>query len=346
MLDRLAELAPDEAVHGAWLMTRFYLRLGATGQAGARLRSLLAIEGLGDRERAKLLTRLAGVDIRLGDPGAAQRAAERAFALAEAVGDQDVLVDALSWLASLASFRGDTTEAVTLGTRALAEAEKLDAETREHALMDLGSLLGEAGRIDEARESLERAAAEGHAAGFLTWEMYAMGNLAMIELGERRFDAARAAAERTLEVDRQVGDAWERAYAQLALGLAFIGLDRRADARRVLLARLGGLRSGREVQTGEAAVTMRALALAADPRDARRAARLLGATSDAQGAHPDVDRITTVLQPELSGPLVDALGRDAWVAAEAEGRSLSFEDALELAWSLAVVDADPVLGDR
>jgi len=347
MLDRLADLAPLEAARAGYLTGAVYVRLGAGTEGRTRLRSLLALDELGDAERAMLLLRLAELEERFGDLAAAAELARRATDLSEEAIDRRVLADALSLRTLIAARLGDAAEAVRLGLRALQEAEAIGGVAHLNARMDLGSALFTAGRVDETRDVMQHVNAEARSMGHLGFEAVTLVNLGGLELHERRFDAARIALEQAVELNHQLAHIAIAAWARVDLGLAYIGLERRAEARRALLELLDLVLAAREPRAGDAAAAMTALALAADPADAGVAARLLGAVA-AVGEHDSSDLTIDLvaLRPEFERRLIDAIGEDDWVARQADGRRMTLEDAVTLARSMAVSPAEVAADQR
>ena len=119
---------------------------------------------------------------------------------------------------------------------------------------------------------------------------------------------------------------------------------RRLGERRAARATFGEMleratsRSDRRIDP-EIALAMYGLALAVEPDDFRDGARLSGAVArlreDAGGLRLTLWPQDEEIEDRFEQPLIEALGDDAYRKAHGEGRALSFEQALELARSLA-----------
>jgi predicted ATPase/class 3 adenylate cyclase len=335
MLDRLCGVAPAEATRAIYLLARLMTRWGASAEARRRVHALLEDRRLGDAERAMLYVRLAGMEDRLGNIGPATEAARVAAGLTEDGGDPLVHVDALGWLAVFASRRGDVDEAIVFARRALVEAEGINRGERVHALYDLGSTLGMAGRSEEARATLREAIDEAHVLGDRTSEMFASLNLAEVELNDGAFGAARDAFERTVELNQGMGDTGIAAWAGAGLGMSLIGLDRRPAARRVLLDALGTLLVTPDPLLIDIAPIIHAIALAAETADAVPAARLCGAAATLLGGGESETAAHVASHAgTFERRLIETLGSESWEREVESGRSLSLDQAVELSRAL------------
>ena len=86
----------------------------------------------------------------------------------------------------------------------------------------------------------------------------------------------------------------------------------------------------------ELTATLLWIALAAEPDDARSAARLLGAVDAVrQNARLTAQQIELELRRRFEPPLIDALGEEEWAREQAAGAMLTLEEAIELARTLA-----------
>ena len=88
-----------------------------------------------------------------------------------------------------------------------------------------------AGRVDEARVTLRRAADEANRIGHAIAEMYIWHNLGWWELAERDFEAARAALRHAMDLNRRIVDHTVATSGVLGLGYAELGLGHTLDAR-------------------------------------------------------------------------------------------------------------------
>ena len=336
MMDRLTELVPVEATRAVSLLSPYLNRWGAAAEARRRLRALLDDERLGDADRATLLARLAPTEDRLGNVEAATEAAIRAEALSRSGDNPRIHVDALGWMTIFASRRGDADASIATARRSLEEAAAIDEATRNQALYDLGSALGMAGRVEEARPILHEAADEARAMGHIASEAFALYNLGEMELHEHDFDAARVALERALVLNDRLGDTGFATWSRVALALALVGLDRRRDARRVLRELLDLLQEGNEPLATDLGATISAMAFAAGREEAAAAARLRGAAlAIVDARRTELGAIVDSQAGDLDARLIRDLGDRVWADERAAGASMSLDDALSLARSLA-----------
>jgi hypothetical protein len=201
--------------------------------------------------------------------------------------------------------------------------------------MALGAQATIARDLTSARASTEAAAAlfERHGdARSLAWLWRNLGSAALAA-GELR--SASLLFEQALAESRKIDD---RIESVLSLGnYAFIAVERQQDAiavaaiREVLTScRAYGLRRpARRALVGLAA-------MAARGGEAERAARLIGAASAVSFGHP----LPRIEQRLLSEAIEQARSGDreaAWQRAHADGRRLSFNEAINL--GLATADA-------
>ena len=333
-LDRLESAAPGDAARAADLLTSFWIPRGQLTEGRERLRALLARDDLRGEVRAVLLEHLSDHDKRLGAFDSAVAAAQEAVSLAQEAGDRRTVAYALRHLGFIAIYRGDMDEATRVSTRVLEEAG-YDEELRSLALGDLAIIDMEAGRDEEARRKL-RASSDGfHAVGDEANEAIANINLACLELYSGDFEAARAVASSVLVKNRSIGDHYRGIGALNALGFANLGLGRHSEARDAFAESLdlvlaSGM-TGHEVLTE----TLTGIALAAVPEEFRSAARLRGAVDrlDSDGGFDSSARWREFYNT-FEGPLLEALGDEAYTSERAIGAGMNVDDAIELARSL------------
>jgi hypothetical protein len=156
-----------------------------------------------------------------------------------------------------------------------------------------------------------------------------------------RYDAAETGFRSVLEIERALGYATWDADTLRGLGLARLGLGRRADARRALVSSLEPLATGSPTAGVELTASLQWLALAAVPGDARSAARLLGAVA----AIRQNARLTGwpgehELRRRFERPLIEALGDDDWARDQAAGATLSLQEAIALGRTLAATQPE------
>jgi predicted ATPase/class 3 adenylate cyclase len=347
MLDRLDSAAPIEAAHAGYLLHVFWISLGAYTEEYERLRGLLARGGLPDQSRAGLLVRLSDVEGKLGLVDAAGAADREALALAEPGTDPHWL--AVLGLAFHAVHRGDTKEAVRLGRQALEEAETLDDTARIYAISNLASILTGVNRTKEARSLLERLVHEARRSGLVGVEIIGLADLGELDLLEHDYEAARAAYAAALTQLRSRGDKYYESETLRGLGLASLGLGQRVEARVVFAEMLELAVAATRTHSLYVAGALSGIALAADPAAADRAARLRGAvaqlSSDADVVMNAYSRADDELERHFERHLVVVLGEEAWEREKAAGSTMTLEQAITLAQSLAGDSARPFVAN-
>jgi predicted ATPase/class 3 adenylate cyclase len=337
MLDRLEGAAPIEAAHAGYLLHVFWISQGAYTEEHERLRGLLARGGLPDQSRAALLVRLSDVEGKLGLVEAAEAADREALALAEAGTEPHWL--AAVGLALRAVRRGDTKEAVRLGRQAVEEAERLDDASRIGALVNLASILIGVNRTEEARSVLERSVREARRSGLVSMETIGLADLGELDLLEHDYEAARAAYAAALAQLRSLADKYYEHETLRGLGLASLGLGQRGDARAAFAEMLELAVAATRTHSAHIAEALSGIALAADPAAADRAARLRGAvaqlSSDADVVMNPYSRAKDELERHFERQLEVVLGEEAWEQEKTAGSTMTLEQAITLAQSLA-----------
>jgi predicted ATPase len=333
-LDYLEESAPLQAAHAADLLTAFWLPLGRLVEGQERLLRLLAQTDLPDGTRAALLGNLSDHELRLGQLDSAALHAEEAVVLAQGSRETRTLGFALHNLALVASYRGDSGEAIRILTRVLEEAAD-DEWLRSSALGELASFQMDVGHDEEARRLLQEASrgfkATGDEANEATTTIY----LANLELYAHDFETAHRLAESVLEKVRAIGDSYRGIGARNALGFAALGLRRRSEAREAFAESLALiLAAGRTGHAGALAETLTGIALATDTTDARPAARLQGAASKLAQAFTRSPR-SLQLEQYLAQPLIHALGANEYAKEQALGTGMHTDEAIDLARTFA-----------
>ncbi|HKX47841.1 MAG TPA: adenylate/guanylate cyclase domain-containing protein [Gaiellaceae bacterium] len=335
MLDRLSETAPSEAAHGAYLLHPYWGARGAFVEARSRYTALLGRPQLPAESRAMLLGHLADIDEIVGDFDAAEKAVSEALVVAESAGAGRVLADALRNAAWIAVRRGRSEDAIGLARRAVDESAELDEPTRLHAVHDLGGVLAEAGRAEEARAVLQSAASDARRAGLDFIETFCVLNLGKLDLMDHEY----ASAHTVFASARPESDAADHyvvaTFALWGLGTASLGLEHGSEARAAfgeMLAIVGAAGHG---DRPTLALAMAGIALSADARVAPQAAQLRGAVA---GIRETIGRSASARDDQLECrfelPLLDALGRERYEAELALGAAMSLEDSVELARSL------------
>jgi DNA-binding CsgD family transcriptional regulator len=163
--ERVAERAlihatdPDLVVDLQWTLAQCRIAAGSAGTSFAALERALAAPGVTPKHRARLLVLAARTHLFLGDLYAASRDADNALASATEATDTWATGWAMHVLATMATIRGELTEALPLYSRAL------DVTETDPALNDLGLLLQinkaitlcNLDRWDEALSTAQRA---------------------------------------------------------------------------------------------------------------------------------------------------------------------------------------------
>jgi predicted ATPase len=335
MLTVLSAADPAQAARAASLLYRYWKARRRSGEAQQRLTELVHREGVSDRSRAELFGLLSDLEFIVGDLEASEVAARASLRLAEP--GSEFRAYALAGLAMVAASRGQPEEAVRLGRDVLQEIDALDDQQRALFSIDVANIFAMAGSRAEARATYVRATDEARRLGNPFLVTLADGNIYWLDVVEERYEEARVGFLSVLESDRTLGHAGWEANTLSGLGLALVGLGRRAEARTTLASSIE-LLAADVVPGAELTTTLLWTAIAAEPDDARSAARVLGAVA----ALRERSRLTgwpgeLELRRRFEQPLIDALGEDGWARELAAGAALTLEEAIELARTLAAV---------
>ncbi len=336
MLDRLSDAAPTEAAHAAYLLHHFWMAQGAFAEEHERLRGLLARDGLPHQARAALLVRFSDVEMHLGQVETAAATAREAQTLAETGTEPHWL--AVVELAFHALHRGDTDEAVRLGRTALEEAEGLDDASRIWAIGHLATILMSVNRTEEARSVCERFIHEARRSGLASWETIGLADLGWLDLLEHDYESARAAYGTALTQLRSRGDKYYEPETLQGLGFASLGLGQRSEARAAFAEMLELAIAATRTHSAYVAGALSGIALAAGDAAANRAARLCGAVAKLSS---DANVVMNAylrggeLERHFERRLVALLGEEAWEQEKTAGSTMTLEQAITLAQSLA-----------
>jgi predicted ATPase len=331
MLTALISASPSQAARAARLLHLYWRARGAYGEARERLTGLLEHGDVPDRSRATLLGALTDIEFLVGDLQAAEAAAHESLRLTEP-GDE-FHARALLDLATIAAFLGEPKEAVRLGRDALAEIDAV--EDRPGFRVDVGNVFAAAGLIVEARATYVQASDEARRLGDPLLIAGADGNAFGLDLLEQRYDAAEVGLRSVVEVLRSLGHAsFEAGYLRW-LGFALLGLGRRSEARAAFMSSLEVLAADTSPNF-QLTATIGGIALASELADVRSAARIAGAVAAvrkrARLTEPPKE---LELRRRFEQPLIDALGEDGWAREQAAGATLTLEETIELARTLA-----------
>ncbi|WP_405982425.1 helix-turn-helix transcriptional regulator [Streptomyces sp. NBC_00158] len=167
----------------------------------------LAVDGLQDALRARVLAQLATVSADLGSLGAAAGQARAAIELAGATGDARAELDAARASQMLLAHPDDTAERLRLGELAVSRARRLGdppAEVLGHQWrVQAGYLLGRLDLVDDAVRGIE-AVADRSPLPLARWHRLRVGAARAVQEG--RFADARRANEDATALARAGGD--------------------------------------------------------------------------------------------------------------------------------------------
>jgi predicted ATPase/class 3 adenylate cyclase len=335
-LDRLEDASPAEAAETASLLAGYWLPRNQPNEARQRIRRLLDVASLTEELRAPLLSTLAECDFRAGDHDAALAVAGEALVLAENVGDRKTVAMTLFTLSYVAVERGDLQQARDLLTRAIAQG---DNDPWTEALLRAGraSVATYAGREDEARQDFRAARAGFRAAGDEANDASCAIQLAELELYAAQFEEAATVVTPALDWARATGDRYRHGGAACVLGLAELGRNRRLEAMAAFKEGLELVLASEGTKSPIFAELLSGIASAGGADSLHGAARLLGAASRLENEKGlNATRPQLELQKRFRQPLIDLLGEDDWAEEQTAGATLTLEETIALARSLAV----------
>ena len=333
MLTVLAAASPSEAARAGRLLYPYWASRGAYDEVRQQFGTILEHPDVPDQSRADLFGLLSDAELLVGHLDASEAAARESLRLAEPA--SDVRAYALLGLTMVAGVRGEPEEAVRLGREVLDEIDALDDRRRITTRMDVASVFRDVGLREEARALYVQASDEARRLGNAFRVHMVDANACWLDLLERRYDAAAAGFRSAVEAARHLGHAPWEADAFRGLGVAMLGLRRREEARAAFSASLEILATDPTPNIDLTSTLMWA-ALAADPAEASSAARLAGAAAAArENARLTGWRPEPELRRRFEQPLIDALGEDEWAREQAVGATLTLEEAITLARTLA-----------
>ncbi|MGH3128689.1 MAG: ATP-binding protein [Gaiellaceae bacterium] len=336
MLDYLADARALDATRAASMLHGYWRARGALAEARDRYKALLMSSSLPGDAQSMLFGLLADLEEVAGDLDAAEAAVEQALALAESAGDTRSRAEALRNAGWIAARRGDADHAVVMARRAVEVAALLDDSTRLHALHDLGGVLLEVGRHEEARSALRETVDEARTSGLTFVETFSLLNLAKLDVVETHYEMAHTTFE---SVHRHSGAFAHYPLATFAcwgVGISSLGLNRRGDASSAFAEMLDLVLSSEQDDRPTLALAVAGIALSAHEKDAEVAARLLGAVaalrrSIGSATTPQDEELERRFEPRL----INELGDEAWTGPQALGAAMRLDDAIELARALA-----------
>ena len=155
----------------------------------------------------------------------------------------------------------------------------LDDATRIQAMGNLAGILAGVKRTDEARALLERFVHEARRSGLVALETIGLADLGEYKLVAHDYESARAAYAAVLTQLRSSANKYYEMESLRGFGLASLGLGQRVEARAAFSEMLELALAATGSHSSYLADALSCIALAAEPEDADRAARLRGAVA-------------------------------------------------------------------
>ncbi|MEO9176336.1 MAG: tetratricopeptide repeat protein, partial [Gaiellales bacterium] len=263
---------------------RFWYLRGDLELGSERLR--LALDAAGDggepADRAKALRTSSAIAILRGRYADARRDAERGLQVYRSLGDRVGVARSLSNLGAILQAQGELGEAARLLDEAIALCEGGDDRVRALALNNRGDVALSAHEWATAERSFRQSLKLLESMGDTANVARSIYNLAAVELGRRRFDAAAPLLARSLRHACEVDDREDMAWSLLGLAAVDAHHERIESGRRLLATAEGLLRDmGASLKPFEAELhghTRRAL----DVRGAMRPSTPLSARAVAE----------------------------------------------------------------
>jgi predicted ATPase/class 3 adenylate cyclase len=335
-LDRLLELMQVEAVPVALALTPYWIRVGAAAEGCERVRTCLDGTQLDAESRGRLLAAVAELEMWLGNLRESGAAADTAIELARETGDTGMLVDALLTAAWATYLLERVDEGVHLAQEALSVVRPEAGDRTARCLFTLGSFVSR-DDPEKARALMLDAKQRFHALGDIAREAACANNLGVLHIYEDGdFEAARRLLGEAVEQQSLLGDRTRRVGALMNYGIALTGLGRRAEARQVLAEVVEELVEAGRTRHHEFSEGLAWLALASAPEQPQCAARILGSVSRLRKeAEFETDPRDDEIEQRFTQPLVDALGQESWLQQLALGLTMSTDETVDLARSLA-----------
>jgi len=344
MLDRLTAESIVDAAHAAWLLNGYWFNRGSFAEERQRLRALLARDDLPDSSRRALLTNLMWVEFVAGDLEAQEAAAQEALPLTEP-GTYEHL-NALIALGMVTARSGRPDDAVRYARQIQEETEDSSSSLTETDRLEVRSnaaaIFGEAGDTETARALYREVLAAHHSTADGYGEAVAAASLAEYDLYEHDYQAAHDIFVSTLATARRVRSFFFETAVLCGLGYSLLGLTQRSEARAAFLELLDLALQDSPTPTLPLADAFDGIAVAANPSDTHRAARLRAAAASTRDSANLVGSPMVIeLQHHFERPLIDTIGQEAWDREQAVGAKMTLEETIELARSLAGAHQDP-----
>ncbi len=224
------------------LRGRSFLQASQWASANTEFKAALSLLNPAERvKRCELLVQLAEAAFWLMDVPALRRFANEAELLADAVGRDDLWVDARAWIASAKVADGDVLGGIASDRRTLARAGGI----RSFGLARIPLTLYWAGHTAEASSRAEEAVEGARASGDPAFLLYALQHLGICLSGGGRYDEALQAFADACALGRQCGASSLLARA-ISMSVAplfslgeFVGATNRAMEARELARRVG-----------------------------------------------------------------------------------------------------------
>jgi predicted ATPase/class 3 adenylate cyclase len=320
------------ALRIAAALGRFWRAHGHAAEARAWLEQGLAATGVPDDVRANALWTLARQAMAQSDHAGALPRIEEALALFRRLGSTREIVFALAELGWIALHRGELDRADKLASEAIVLARASgDGRAISAALSTAAAAAEDRGDFDTARILNEEVLELRRAAGDRLLIANAANNLGVSALAQGDLEQAREALEECLAIARELDDAIHTAAALCALGEVAVCSGDPVTAEQLLASSLV-LYDELADQRGRAEALYALGSVAAATERPVDAARLWGAAA-ALRSELDAGLLPSerTLRDRFKGGVVTALGREAYTAAFADGRSLPPERALATA---------------
>ena len=150
------------------------------------------------------------------------------------------------------------------------------------------------------------------------------------------YERALSVFRASLEDSRRFAMVQSQTELLRGIGLALVGLDRRFEARETFVALLDLAAEIASGVTLELTAALAGVGLGAELGDARAAAGLRGAAAELRRRADLTDYPWNhALERVLEQPLIDALGPTAWESEYAAGATMTLDEAIGLARTLA-----------
>ncbi len=279
--------------------------------------------------RARALTRAGNLAHEQGDIGAARALHEQSLEISRQTGESRGVADALHNLGNVAYMRADFGAARTLFEESLGlRRQNGDERGAASSLTNLGNIAQQQADFGAAHELYEESLSLFRRMGDQRGSAGALEGLAGVAYFGGDFGASRALFEESLDIKRSLGDLGGIANALTNLGSVVIEQGDLAAARTFLVQGLELHRQIKDLWGG--AYALEALAgVSVSQGHAAHGTRLWGAADALR------DRLGTPLSPQdrereqqQKDQARQALGAEAYLAAFAGGRALTWEQAV------------------